>query len=121
MANHIWRRDVLKAGIGVTTAAVGATIMGEPNKIFAAPPTQRDGVSAASVERSISMYFDGYPGKGRCAAGGAHEAISARSSTKNRAGCSLGIGEYVLVCLSGLIIAQHHTIKRNDALVFIFI
>lgn len=55
MANHIWRRDVLKAGIGVTTAAVGATIMGEPNKIFAAPPTQRDGVSAASVERSISM------------------------------------------------------------------
>ncbi len=118
MANHIWRRDVLKAGIGVTTAAAGVMIMGKPNKIFAAPPAQRDWRFCRKYQ---TMYFDGYPGKGQCPAGGAHEAISARSSAKNRAGCSLGVSAYILVCLRGLIIAQQHTIKRNDALVFIFI
>lgn len=71
MANHIWRRDVLKVGIGVTTAAAGATMLGKANSIFAAPPAQRDWRFCRKCQ---TMYFDGYPNKGRCAAGGAHEA-----------------------------------------------
>jgi hypothetical protein len=71
MANHIWRRDVLKAGFGVTTAAAGATMLGKPNSVFSAPPAQRDWRFCRKCQ---TMYFDGFPNKGRCAAGGSHEA-----------------------------------------------
>lgn len=71
MANRILRRELLRAGIAVTASASGLAWLGQPTTLFAQSRAQRDWRFCRKCQ---TLYFNEFPNKGLCAAGGAHEA-----------------------------------------------
>jgi len=72
MSNEIFRRQFLKAGVGFITGTGSAILFGDFTTVLAQSTGQRDW---RFCHKCQAMFFDGFPTKGSCAAGGTHEAM----------------------------------------------
>ncbi len=72
MSNELFRRQFLKAGVGFIAGTGSTFLVSDFAAVLAQPNGQNEWRYCGKCH---GMFYNGYPDKGRCAAGGGHEAI----------------------------------------------
>jgi hypothetical protein len=69
--NELFRRQFLKAGVGFIAGTGSAVLLSDFAAVLAQSTGQRDW---RFCHKCAAIFFDGFPNKGSCKAGGAHES-----------------------------------------------